>query len=50
MEVVLTWDPAMILLPSTESRFGMELDLDRARDLEAALDLDLLERVPNSSW
>ena len=39
----------MILLPSMESRFGMELDLDLARGRDVALDLDLLENVPNSS-
>ena len=40
----------MILFPSMESSCGIELDLDLARGLEVALDLDLLENVPNSSW
>ena len=60
--VVLIMDSAIILLPSTLSRFGIELDLDLIPDLDcgrdAALDdalvivrdLDLLECVPYSSW
>ena len=51
-------ESAMILWPSTESRLGIDPDLDLTLDLEAALDsaldmvldLDLLDSVPNCSW
>ena len=50
-------ESAIILLPSTESRLGIEPDLDLTLDLDAALDsaldmvldLDLLDSVPNCS-
>ena len=45
IDVVLTRDPAMILLPSMESRFGIELDLDLARGLDVALDLSFAHRL-----
>ena len=50
-------ESAIILWPSTESRLGIEPDLDLTLDLDAALDsaldmvldLDLLDSVPNCS-
>ena len=41
IEVVFIIDSAIILLPSTWSRFGIELDLDLILDLECGLEVAL---------